>query len=241
VALTAASNAIGTKPDVRAISDRAHAAGALTYVDGVHATSHGPIHVAGLGADFYVCSTYKLFGPHAGALIADPARLDQLRPAKLAPSPDEVPDRFERGTPALELLAGVTAAVDWIAGLSDTPGTRRERVVSALSAVEDHLDGLLDHALTGLARIPGIRMLGAPRRRTSTISFVLDGHHPTEIARRLANRGIAVWAGDNYAYELMRRFGLSDSGGAIRASIVLYNDRRDIDRLIVAVAEIAGG
>jgi cysteine desulfurase family protein (TIGR01976 family) len=239
VAVTAASNAIGTKPDVRAITDRAHAAGALTYVDGVHATPHGPIDVAALGADFYVCSTYKLFGPHAGAVIADPARLQQLTPAKLAPAPDEVPDRFERGTPALELLAGIDAAVDWIAGLTHSLGTRREQVLASLSATEHYLTGLLDHALAGFASIPGVRMLGAPRRRTSTISFVLDGHHPSEVAKHLANEGIAVWAGDNYAYELMRRYGLSDSGGAIRASIVLYNHRGDIDRLLEAVAEIA--
>ena len=112
VALTAASNAIGTKPDVRAISDRAHEAGALTYVDGVHATSHGPIDTAALGADFYACSSYKLFGPHTGAVIADPWLLQALRPAKLAPAPNQVPDRFERGTPAFELLAGVSAAID---------------------------------------------------------------------------------------------------------------------------------
>src|SRR5207248_2363224 len=178
VAVTAASNAIGTKPDVRAISDRAHAAGALTYVDGVHATPHGPTDVAALGADFYACSTYKLFGPHAGAVIADPERLERLTPPKLAPAPDDVPDRFERGTPALELLAGVTAAVDWIAGLTDTVGTRRERVLAATAAVEHYLAGLLDHALHGLAAIAGVRTLGAPERRTSTISFVVDGHHP---------------------------------------------------------------
>jgi cysteine desulfurase family protein (TIGR01976 family) len=242
VALTAASNAIGTKPDVRAISDRAHAAGALTYVDGVHATPHGPIDIAALGADFYVCSTYKLFGPHAGALIADPARLDRLHPPKLAPSPNEAPDRFERGTPAFELLAGVTAAVDWIAGLAvDVPGDRRQQLTAALDAIEQYLASLLEPALEGFAAIPGVRLLGAPRRRTSTISFVVDRHHPSEIARHLSSQGIAVWAGDNYAYELMRRFGLSDSGGAIRASIVLYNDRRDVDRLLEAVAEIAGG
>lgn len=241
VAVTAASNAIGTKPDVRAISDRAHAAGATTYVDGVHATSHGPIDVDALGADFYVCSTYKLFGPHAGAVIADPKRLDQLKPPKLVPSSNDVPDRFERGTPAFELLAGITAAVDWIAGLTDTAGARRERVLAALSAAEEHLATLLDHALTGLAAIPKVRLLGGARRRTSTISFVLHGHHPNEIAKHLAQQGIAVWAGDNYAYELMRRFGLSDSGGAIRASIVLYNDRADVDRLLEAVAEIARG
>jgi cysteine desulfurase family protein (TIGR01976 family) len=240
VAVTAASNAIGTKPDVRAISDRAHAAGALTYVDGVHATSHGPIDVAALGADFYACSTYKLFGPHTGAVIADPALLEGLRPAKLVPAPDIVPDRFERGTPPFELLAGVTAAVDWIAGLTDAQGPRRERVTAALSGIEKHLNALLDHALAGLADIPSVRLLGRARRRTSTISFVIDGHHPQEIAQRLASNQIAVWNGDNYAYELMRRFGLGDSGGAVRASIVLYNDRDDVDRLVSAVADIAG-
>jgi cysteine desulfurase family protein (TIGR01976 family) len=239
VAVTAASNAIGTKPDVRAIADRAHAAGAVTYVDGVHATPHGPVDIAALGADFYACSSYKFFGPHAGAVISDPARLERLAPAKLAPATDSVPDRFERGTPAFELLAGVTAAIDWIAGLTDAPGTRRERVIAALAAVEAQLTGLLGYALEGLRSIPGVRLLGAARRRTSTISFVVDGRRPSETAQLLAGRGIAVWAGDNYAYELMRRFGLRDSGGAIRASIVLYNDRHDIDRLVQATAEIA--
>jgi cysteine desulfurase family protein (TIGR01976 family) len=239
VAVTAASNAIGTKPDVRAITDRAHAAGALTYVDGVHATSHGPIDVAALGADFYAFSTYKLFGPHTGAVMANPALLERLQPAKLVPAPDAVPDRFERGTPPFELLAGVTAAIDWIACLTDAPGDRRERVVAALTAVEDYLTTLLEHALEGLERIAGVRLLGGARRRTSTISFVVAGKHPEEVARRLAAGGIAVWDGDNYAYELMHRFGLRDSGGAIRASIVLYNDRDDVERLVEAVAEIA--
>ena len=240
VAVTAASNVIGTKPDVGAITDRAHAAGALTYVDGVHATSHGPIDVVALGADFYAFSTYKLFGPHTGAVMADPALLERLQPAKLVPAPDAVPDRLERGTPPFELLAGVTAAIDWIAGLTDAPGDRRERVVTALTAVEEYLTTLLERALEGLEGIGGVRLLGAARRRTSTISFVVAGKHPEEVARRLAAGGIAVWDGDNYAYELMHRFGLRDAGGAIRASIVLYNDRDDVDRLVEAVAEIAG-
>jgi cysteine desulfurase family protein (TIGR01976 family) len=239
VAVTAASNAIGTKPDVRAICDRAHAAGALTYVDGVHATPHGPVDVAALGADFYACSSYKFFGPHAGTVIADPALLERLAPAKLAPSPNSVPDRFERGTPAMELLAGVTAAIDWIAGLTSGGSDRRQRLVASLAAVEERLGGLLDHALVGLGAIPGVRLLGAARRRTSTISFVVEDRSPREVASLLAEEGIAVWAGDNYAYELMRRFGLDASGGAVRASIVLYNDRDDIDRLLEAVARIA--
>lgn len=240
VAVTAASNAIGTKPDVRAIADRAHAAGALVYVDGVHATSHGPIDVGALGADFYAFSAYKLFGPHVGIVHAAPELLRELRPAKLAPSPDGVPDRFERGTPPFELFAGVSAAIDWIAGLTDATGGRRERILAALGTAEAHLDELLHAALQGLARIEGVRLLGGARRRTSTISFLVAGRTPHEVASELARRGVAVWDGDNYALELMRRYGLHDRGGAVRASLVLYNDRGDVDRLLEAVAAVTG-
>jgi cysteine desulfurase family protein (TIGR01976 family) len=240
VAVTAASNAIGTRPDVRAIADRARVAGALMYVDGVHATPHVPTDMRALGADFYVFSTYKLFGPHAGAVVADPALLDTLTPAKLTPAPREVPDRFERGTPAIELLAGITAAIDWIAGLAalDRGASRRERLVAALTGVEEYLAGLLRHALDGLAGLDRVRVLGAPRRRTSTLSFVVDGHAPAAVAEHLARRHVAAWDGDNYAYELMRRFGLQDSGGAVRASLVLYNTAADVDRMLEALAEL---
>jgi cysteine desulfurase family protein (TIGR01976 family) len=238
VAVTAASNAIGSRPDVRAIADRAHASGALVYVDGVHATPHVPTDMRALGADFYVFSTYKLFGPHAGALVADSALLERVAPAKLAPASDEVPDRFERGTPAFELLAGITAAVDWLAGLTDAAGSRRERLVAALTAVEEYLAGLLRHALNGLDAIGGVRVLPAPARRTSTLSFVLEGRRPLAVAEHLAQHRVSVWNGDNYAYELMGRFGLQDSGGAVRASMVLYNTAADVDRLLEAVAEL---
>jgi cysteine desulfurase family protein (TIGR01976 family) len=242
VAVTAASNAIGTKPDVHAISDRAHAAGALTYIDGVHATSHGPTEIAALGADFYACSTYKLFGPHTGAVIASPELLERLHPTKLAPAPNTVPERFERGTPPFELLAGVSAMIDWLAGLTAASGSRRQRVLAALSAIENHLDALLVQALEGLAGIRGVRVLGAAKRRTSTISFLVDRQSPKDVARQLAGQNICVWDGNNYAYEayeLMHRYGLGDSGGAIRASIVLYNDRNDIDRFLEATSSIA--
>jgi cysteine desulfurase family protein (TIGR01976 family) len=240
VAVTAASNAIGTKPDVKAISERAHAVGALTYVDGVHATPHGPIDMAALDADFYACSTYKVFGPHIGAVVATPALLERLRPAKLAPAPEAVPERFERGTPPFELLAGVSAAVDWLASLTDAAGSRRQRVLAALQAIEAHLHERLCQALEGLAEIDGVRILGAPQRRTPTISLLVGGRSPKEVAQRLAAQGISVWDGDNYAFELMRRFGLAESGGAVRASIVLYNNSSDIDRFLEAVADIAG-
>src|SRR5207302_5537607 len=124
------SNAIGTRPDVPAITALARAAGALSYVDGVHATPHGPVDLRALGADFYATSAYKWSGPHIGAVIADPALLDTLRPDKLIPSPDTVPERFEYGTPPFADLAGAAAAVDHLAGLDDAAtGSRRERLL----------------------------------------------------------------------------------------------------------------
>jgi cysteine desulfurase family protein (TIGR01976 family) len=240
VAVTAASNAIGTRPDVRAICDATHDAGGLVYVDGVHATPHVPTDVAALGADFYACSSYKFFGPHTGAVVADPALLGDLRPAKLVPATDEVPGRFEQGTPPFELLAGVRTTVDWLAGLTDAPGDRRTRLLAAFAATETRLKGPLDRLLTGLSAIDGVRLLGAPRLRTSTVSFVVDGHTPRALAARLADEGIAVWDGDNYAYELMSRFGLAETGGAVRAAIVLYTTAEEIDRLVAAVAAVAG-
>jgi cysteine desulfurase family protein (TIGR01976 family) len=239
VAVTAASNVIGTRPDVRAISDAAHAAGAHTYVDGVHATAHVPVDVAALGADFYACSSYKFCGPHTGCVTADPALLEELAPAKLAPSPTRVPERFERGTSAFELLAGVRAAVDWLAGLTDAPGDRRARLLAAYTAIETRLQELLERLLAGLSAIDGVRLLGSPQKRTSTVAFLVDGHTPQAVAAHLAEQRIAVWAGDNYAYELMRRFGLADSGGAVRASIVLYTTAAEVDRLVQAVSELA--
>jgi cysteine desulfurase family protein (TIGR01976 family) len=239
VAVTAASNAIGTRPDVPAITDRAHTAGALTYVDGVHATPHGPTDVAALGADFYACSSYKWFGPHTGAVIADPALLSTLEPRKLVPSPDLGPERFERGTASFEQLAGVSAAVDWIAGLTDATGSRRQRVLGAMAAIERYLDELATVARDGLSAVDGVRILGSARRRTSTISFTVNGVAPADVSAVCNRNGVNVWDGDNYAYELINRFGLGDSGGAVRASLVLYNDRSDVQRLVEAVAQVA--
>jgi cysteine desulfurase family protein (TIGR01976 family) len=241
VAVTAASNAIGTRPDVPAIAALAHDRGALTYVDGVHATPHVPVDVGALRADFYACSSYKFYGPHTGAVIADPDLLARLHPAKLVPAPKSSPGRFERGTPPFELLAGVRAAIDWLAGLADGGGSRRQRLLATFTALDEALHQLLIRLLDGLSRIEGVRLLGAPQRRTSTVSFVLEGYHPDAVAAGLAERGVDVWSGDNYAYELMRRFGLAETGGAVRASIVLYNTAEDVDRLLDGVAELATG
>jgi cysteine desulfurase family protein (TIGR01976 family) len=241
VAVTAASNAIGTRPDVAAISALAHAAGALVYVDGVHATPHFPVDVAALGADFYTTSAYKWSGPHVSALVADPALLATLRPDKLAPSPDAVPDRFELGTLPFADLAGVTAAVDHVAGLAggaDPGASRRERVLSSMAAVADYEAALFAHLLGGLASMSHVTLHGKAVRRAPTAFFSVAGVTPRGVAESLALRGINVWSGNNYAVELCRALGLGP-GGAVRAGLVHYNDDTDVDRLLAAIADLA--
>ncbi|MFB9837656.1 cysteine desulfurase-like protein [Actinoallomurus acaciae] len=239
VAVTAASNILGTMPDVAAITRRAHDAGALTYVDGVHATPHTPVDVTAFGADFYATSAYKWSGPHIGAVVAAPALLETIRPDKLASATDDVPERFETGTAPFADLAGVTAAVDHLAGLdSGAAGTRRERVLASMAAVETHVQAELVHLLDGLAALPGVRLIGAPRRRTATVYFTVDGHTPRAVAEHLASRGVNVWNGHNYAWELTAALGIRDQGSAVRAGLVHYNDRSDVERLLAAVSEL---
>ena len=223
VAVTAASNAIGTIPPVREIADLAHAAGALVYVDGVHATPHLPTDIAELAADFYVTSAYKWSGPHLAAVVADPARWETLSPAKLMPSPDSVPDRFELGTLSFELLAGVTAAVDHLASLTDQAGDRRTRIRAGLAEAAAYEATLLERLLTGLAAIPEVTVCPAPDHRCPTVSFRLGGQAPADTARALGDAGVCVFSGDYYAYEYFTATGLRDSGGAVRASIYHYN------------------
>jgi cysteine desulfurase family protein (TIGR01976 family) len=241
VAVTAASNLIGTRPDVAGITALAHAAGALSYVDGVHATPHGPVDVVGLGADFYATSAYKWSGPHVGAVVADPGLLESLAPDKLAPAPDSVPDRFERGTLPFADLAGVTAAVEHLASLAGPgPGTRRERILSALAAAEAHEQDLFRVLLGGLDAMDHVTTYGKAARRTPTAYFTVADRTPRQVAEHLATRKVNVWDGDNYAWELAGALGLRDAGGAVRAGLVHYNDRSDVDRLLAAVADLAG-
>jgi len=242
VAVTAASNVIGTRPDVAAIAAIAHAAGALCYVDGVHATPHVPVDVAGLGADFYATSAYKWSGPHVAAVIAAPELLQELWPDKLLPSSDEVPGRFERGTLPFGDLAGATAAVEHLAGLGGRgpdSGSRRERILAAMTAVEEYESALFGRLLGGLAGMGHVTLYGKAARRAPTAFFTVAGMAPREVAVYLADRGINVWNGDNYAYELCGALGLR-AGGAVRAGLVHYNDASDVDRLLTAVADLAG-
>ncbi|MGI9009290.1 MAG: cysteine desulfurase-like protein [Streptosporangiaceae bacterium] len=239
VAVTAASNIIGTRPDVAAITKLAAAAGALSYVDGVHATPHGPVDVLALGADFYATSAYKWSGPHIGAVIASPARLESLRPDKLVPSPDEVPERFELGTPPFADLAGATAAVDHLAGLDDAAtGTRRERVLASMAAAERHEQALFGVLLDGLESMGHVTTYGKAAARTATAYFTVAGLTPAQVAEHLASRKVNVWNGHNYAWELTGALGIRAAGSAVRAGLVHYNDESDVTRLLTAVAEL---
>jgi cysteine desulfurase family protein (TIGR01976 family) len=239
VAITAASNVLGTRPDVAAITAQARAAGALSYVDGVHATPHVPVDVTALGADFYATSAYKWSGPHVGAVIADPARLDSLRPDKLMPAPDSVPERFEQGTPPFADLAGVTAAVNHLAQLAGrASGSRRQRLLASMSEVEGYESGLFQVLSGGLAAMDHVTSYGKAASRTPTAYFNVAGHTPEDVARHLAERKINVWSGHNYAWELTGALGIRDSGSAVRAGLVHYNDRSEVDRLLAAIAEL---
>ena len=240
VAVTAASNVLGTRPDVATITAAAHAVGALAYVDGVHATPHVPVDVAALGADFYATSAYKWSGPHVGAVVADPALLERLRPDKLASSPGEVPMRVETGTLPLADLAGVAAAVDHLASLAPAAtGPRRERVLASMAAAEAYEQDLFEVLLAGLAALPHVTRFGRPVRRTATVWFRVAGRTPAEVAEHLAGRRVNVWHGHNYAWELAGALGIRDSGSAVRAGLVHYNDRSDVDRLLAGLAELA--
>jgi cysteine desulfurase family protein (TIGR01976 family) len=237
VAVTGASNVLGTRPDIPAIAGAAHAVGALVHVDGVHLTPHAPVSVADLGADFYACSPYKFLGPHHGVLAASPELLDTIHPDKLLPSSDAVPERFELGTLPYELLAGTTAAVDFLAGLASTASDRRTRVLESMRAVEEHEDRLLARLLDGLAAIAGVTVHGSPKHRTPTVLFSVAGHSGRAVYEHLARLDVNAPASSFYALEAMRWIGLGEAG-AVRAGLAPYTDDEDVDRLLSGVEEL---
>ena len=238
VALTAASNLIGTKPDVAAIAAAAHAVGALVYVDGVHFTAHAYVDMVALGADFYSCSPYKFLGPHLGALIAAPELLESLHPDKLLPSSNEVPERFEFGTLPYEMLAGVAAAVDYLAtigGPTDETTPRRERLKDAFARLEAHEDALLAHLEAGLAELPAITVHSRAEHRTPTLLLTIEGRDTHDAYLFLAARGVDAPSSNFYALEASRRLGLGDEGG-LRVGLAPYSNVDDIDRLLAGLA-----
>lgn len=237
VAVTAASNLIGTRPDLPAIAEVAHGVGALLYVDGVHATAHVSSDVPASGADFWVCSPYKFLGPHLGVLGARPDLLETLRPAKLVPSTDSVPERFELGTLPYELLAGTTAAVDFLADLVPTAGSRRDRLVASFAALEEHEDGLLATLEPRLRAIPGLTAYSNAKRRTPTLLVTVDGLDAQDLRVGLADRGVNAPAGSFYAWECSHHLGLGAAGG-LRAGLAPYTNAEDVERLARGLEEI---
>ncbi|GAA4983259.1 cysteine desulfurase-like protein [Pseudonocardia tropica] len=240
VAVTGASNLVGTRPDLPAIAAAVHAAGALFMVDGVHLTAHAPIDVAAVGADFYACSPYKFLGPHCGVLAADPALLETLHPAKLAPSSDAVPERFELGTLPYELLAGTTAAVEFLAALDPSAtGDRRARLQASMAAVEEHERPLRERIETHLAALPGVTVRSRAARRTPTLLVTFDDRDAADAYRHLAQRRIAAPASSFYALECSRRLGLGDTG-SLRIGLACYTDDADVDRLLDGLSDFVG-
>ncbi|CAB5020995.1 MAG: cysteine desulfurase-like protein [Actinobacteria bacterium] len=240
VAVTGASNILGTRPDIAAISTVVHEGDALLYVDGVHLTAHAPIDMRAMGADFFVCSPYKFLGPHNALLAASPALLETMHPDKLKPSTEEVPERFELGTMQYELLAGVTAAIDMLADL--VPGdeatmSRRARIVRSMVALEEYEDGLHARMRAGLESLAGIELFSHAPLRTPTELFRFAGVDSQDVYRGLAGLGVNAPAGSFYAIEAAEWLGLGKEG-AVRAGLAPYTSAADVDRLINGLAEV---
>lgn len=235
VAVTAASNLLGSKPPLDRIAARAHDIGALVYVDGVHYAAHSFVDRRALGADFFVCSPYKFFGPHCGVLAADPALLDTIHPDKLAPSTDDVPERFELGTLPYETLAGAAAAVDFIAGLAPEGGSRRDRISAAHHLIDGHELRLRRRIEDGLASFgERVTLHSRAADRTPTLFLTFADRDSMDAYRFLAERSIAAPAGTFYAYEPARVLGV---GAGLRIGLAPYNDDAEIDRLLQGLAD----
>ncbi len=241
VAVGCAANSVGTINPVRKIVELAHAVGAEVFLDAVHYAPHGLIDVQAWDCDYLVCSTYKFFGPHAGILWGRRDRLDELTPYKVRPSCNDCPDRWMTGTPNFECIAGARAAIDYLSGLG--AGTdRRSKLRSAFERIVAYEKDLCRQTLAGLAKIPGVRVLGITTEsrlsdRVPTISIVHAKHDPRTIADYLAKRGIFVWNGNMYAMSLSEALGL-EPHGMVRIGLLHYNIANEIERLISALSEL---
>jgi len=240
VAVTGASNLVGTKPDLSKISDLAHSVGALVYIDGVHLTAHAPVDVAAFGADFYACSPYKFFGPHCGAIAGRPDVLETLSPDKILPSSDEIPERFELGTLPYELMAGTTAAINFLADLSPGPAmNRRDRLAVSMTAIEEHEDRLRARIEAGIGELDGVVVRSRAERRTPTLLLTFHDRDPSDAYRFLGEFGVNAPAGAFYAVEASRWLGLGDQGG-LRVGLAPYSSDADVDRLLDGLKSFTG-
>jgi cysteine desulfurase family protein (TIGR01976 family) len=240
VAVGAASNALGTITDVAEVCAMARRAGALSFVDAVHYAPHALVDVAAIGCDFLACSSYKFYGPHAGVLYGRADLVQSLDVPKLEPAPEEAPDRLETGTQNHEGIVGAAAAVEYLASLAVTGGTRRERLVRAYQALHARGEALLARLWDGLGAIDGVALYGPPpgTPRTPTVSFTVRGHSTEEVARRLVRHGVYASNGDFYAQTVAERLGRG-ADGFVRAGAACYTSADEIERLIAGVKEIA--
>jgi cysteine desulfurase family protein (TIGR01976 family) len=240
LAIGAASNALGTKNDVRRAADLAHAKGALAFVDAVHYAPHALVDVAALGADFLACSAYKFYGPHVGVLWGRQALVEELDLPKLEPAPENAPDRVETGTQNHEGIVGAAAAVDFLASLAEGPD-RRARLGTAMAALHARGQELVETLWAGLRAIPGVTVYGPPpsEPRTPTVAFTVPGTASEDVARALAERAVFVSNGDFYATTVVRRLGHAEDG-LVRAGCACYTTPDEVNRLIEGVAEVAG-
>jgi cysteine desulfurase family protein (TIGR01976 family) len=234
VALTAASNLLGTMPPVRQIADAAHGVGALVYVDSVHFSAHRLNDLPAMGADLAVCSPYKFFGPHCAVLAARPEVLEPLRPDRLAPATDEIPERFELGTLPYETMAGATAAVDFIASIGAGAGSRRDCLAAGFEAFDDHEQRLLAVAEAGLLEV-GATVYSRAGRRTPTLLATFAGRKSFDAYRFLLPLNVLAPAGFFYAHQAELRLGIGDTD-ALRMGLAPYTTDDDIARLLDGLA-----
>ncbi len=238
VAVTGAGNTLGTRPDLKAIGAAVHKVGALLYVDGVHLTPHTPISMKEIGADFFGLSFYKLMGPHCAALAAAPSLLKTLNNDKLLPATSNVPERFEFGTLPYELMAGVIAAINFVADMA--PGTlpdRRSKIVNSMAALEEYEEELFAYLENSIKALPSVTTYGHAKKRTPTLYFSFAGKNSADIYKAMADKKVTLPAGNFYALEVSRALGLGDSG-ALRAGLAPYSTREDVDRLVNGLHEV---
>jgi cysteine desulfurase family protein (TIGR01976 family) len=266
VAVGLASNAVGTINPVKEIIRLAHAAGGLAYIDAVHYAPHGLIDVAALDCDFLVCSTYKFFGPHMGVLYGKREHFERLRPYKVRPNTNAIPNRWEWGTLNHEGIAGIAACVEYMADLGrqvreirlphlsrfsqggdqeSQASLRRSAIEAAYAAIHAHERALVETMMDGLKKIPGLKIYGItdPARfndRCPTFAVRSASHTPVELATKLGERGFFTWDGNYYALNLTEHFDVERSGGFLRIGLVHYNTLEEVDRLLAAMREIVG-
>ncbi|MBI5297740.1 MAG: cysteine desulfurase-like protein [Chloroflexi bacterium] len=254
-----ASNALGTINPVRKLTKMAKEAGALVYIDAVQYAPHGPIDVQDIGCDFLVCSSYKFFGPHAGALYGRHDLLDELKAYKVRPATNELPGKFETGTQNHEGIAGVLGALEYFEWLGIQFGGKQaegwketgfsgrrlvfKQAMSAVRAYEFELSRALIEAVQSVpgTHIHGLTDMKRLDERVPTVSFTLEGRHPAEVAEKLGDAGFYVWDGHYYALAVVERLGLLDTGGMVRVGAAHYNTLDEVSRFRDALAKIAAG